>query len=900
MNENIKVLLIEDNPGDARLIEVMLKEAELQFELKRVDHLSSGIGQMKSDSFDAILLDLGLPDSQGLNTLMKISEIELEAPVIVLTGLADETIRTQAIKEGAQDYLIKGQIDKNLLARSINYAIERKRAEDALRASEARFLDLYENAPNAYFSIGVDGRIRRCNRRAGELLGYDVEKLTGRPAVELYADTPYGKEKAAMVLQRFLASETVRDEELQMQRADGAPVWISLTVNAILDSRGRVVESRSIVVDITERKKAEKVTRESEDRYRRITMAITDYIYTVRIEDGRPVETTHGEACVSVTGYTKEEFTAEPYLWIEIIVKEDRAILIKQAEEVLSGRYPSPIEHRIIRKDGALRWVESSLVPKYDIDGNLISYDGIIRDITERKRNEEALRNSEKFIEDILASVDEAFVVVDREYRILSANRAYCEQAGKSLAEITGKHCYEISHHVTRPCHEREQDCACKRTFETGESAVNVHSHTDSKGKQRQVEIKTYAMKDESGGVKSIIEVINDITEKTALEHQLRQAQKMESIGTLAGGIAHDFNNILSAIIGYGHLTLMKMQPNDPLRMNIDHILESADRAASLTQSLLTLSRKQIVDRKPVDLNSVLREVEKFLVRVIGEDVVFRLALAEGVIAILADAGQLEQVFMNLATNARDAMPNGGSFTIETSIIGVNSGFVTAHGYGKPGSYAMISVTDIGVGMNEETRKKIFEPFFTTKEVGKGTGLGLAMVYGILKQNDGFINVYSEPGKGTTFRIYLPLIKDAAVEGQRTIAAEYPKGGTETILLAEDDANLRQLTLLVLKQMGYTVITANDGEEAVTKFMENKDRIQLLLFDIIMPRKNGREAYEEIRRVMPNVPMLFASGYSPDMLRVKALIEESSAIVYKPISPLELSKKVREMLDLKK
>jgi len=254
---------------------------------------------------------------------------------------------------------------------------------------------------------------------------------------------------------------------------------------------------------------------------------------------------------------------------------------------------------------------------------------------------------------------------------------------------------------------------------------------------------------------------------------------------------------------------------------------------------------------------------------------------------------------MNLATNARDAMLNGGSFTIETSAIALDREFIATHGYGKLGSYAMISVTDTGIGMNEETRKKIFEPFFTTKEVGKGTGLGLAMVYGIIKQNEGFINVYSEPGKGTTFRIYLPLITAAAEEGQRAVEAEYPKGGTETILVAEDDPSLRKLTVLVLEQAGYTVITANDGEEAVTKCMENKDRIELLLFDIIMPKKSGREAYDEIRKVLPNVPVLFASGYAPDMLREKALIEDGAARVYKPISPQALLKKVRETLDRK-
>ncbi len=525
------------------------------------------------------------------------------------------------------------------------------------------------------------------------------------------------------------------------------------------------------------------------------------------------------------------------------------------------------------------------------------SRDELNKEIEERKFIDMKLHKSEEFIQNILQSVDEGFIVINRDYRIISANRACCNSAKMTIEEIIGRHCYEVSHHIQTPCFEAGEECAVKYTLDTGSPHTVLHTHYDNDGKVVYIETKSFPMKDKSGNVYAVIEVYNDITEKRKLEDQLHHAQKMEGIGTLAGGIAHDFNNILSAIIGYGHVTLMKMPKDDPFRTNIEHILESADRAASLTQSLLSFSRKQITNRNPVELNSVIRKVEKFLVRIIGEDIVVRLSLADGALNIFADAGQLEQVFMNLAINARDAMPNGGSFMIETSTIELDSGFVSAHGYGKTGVYAMISATDTGVGMTAEIREKIFEPFFTTKGVGKGTGLGLAMVYGILKQHEGFINVYSEPGKGTTFRIYLPLIKPEATAEQKTIELEYPKGGTETILLAEDDVSLRKLTMLVLEQMGYTVITANDGEEAVAKFMENKDRIQLLLFDIILPKKSGRDAYAEIRKVMRNVPALFVSGYSPDMLNEKDLIEEGAAIVYKPITPRDLSKKVREALD---
>jgi len=768
MNMLLNILLVEDNPGDVDLIREMLtKTGMVTFSVESVARLSTALIRLEDGDIDLVLLDLGLPDSKGIDTLITLRKNKPEAPIIVLTGLADEETGIRAVKEGAQDYLIKGQVNTNLLTRSIQYAIERKAADRKIHESDERFRIVLNNAPITIFAIDKNGVFRLSEGKGLEQVGLKPGENVGVSALDLFAKLP------------------------------------------VTQHNGEIVTGSEVI--------------------RRVMAGET------------------------MTGITKLKST----------------------------------------------YFDNQFTPYHDAQGQVIGMIGVATIITERVLAEAELKKSERFVQNILSSVDEAFVVVDREYGILTANRAYCEQAGKPLEDIVGKPCYEISHHAARPCHELDQECACKRTFETGESAVSVHTHTDEKGKQRFVEVKTFAMKDKIGELTSIIEVINDITEKRALEGQLRHAQKMEGIGTLAGGIAHDFNNILSAIIGYGHITLMKMQKDDPLRMNIEHMLESADRAASLTQSLLTFSRKQITDRKAVDLNNIIKKVEKFLVRIIGEDVAVHMTLGDKELSIFADAGQLEQVFMNLATNARDAMPHGGSFLIETSRVALDRGFVSAHGYGKPGTYAMTSVTDTGTGMNEETRKKIFEPFFTTKEVGKGTGLGLAMVYGILKQNDGFINVYSEPDKGTTFRIYFPLNKAATAEERKEIEVPYPKGGSETILLAEDDANLRSLSVVVLEQMGYTVIMASNGEEAVEKFKANKDRIQLLLFDIMMPKKSGREAYEEIRKVTPAVPALFVSGYSLDMLREKDLIEEGSVMISKPMSPQALLIKVREVLDRK-
>jgi len=629
----------------------------------------------------------------------------------------------------------------------------------------------------------------------------------------------------------------------------------------------------------------------SEERYRSLIACAADGIITL---DESGMITSWNEAAEKIFRYDSDEVIGKhlSLLIPEELPSEQDAIFIGLKEKKSSER----LEVVGRSKKGGPIPLGISFSLMKDKHSKVLGFSAIIRDMTERKQAERSLAEKETRLRILVETIPDLIWLKDAGGVYLFCNKMFEQFFGAREADIVGKTDYDF---VNRDLADffREHD---QKAMALGKPSSNVEWITFASDGHRAFlnTIKT-SMLDAEGKLIGVLGIGRDITEYQKLEDQLRQAQKMESIGTLAGGIAHDFNNILSAIIGYGHITLMKMPKNDPLRLNIEQMLVSADRAAALTQSLLTFSRKQITERKPVDVNNIIKKVEKFLVRVIGEDVVVRLVPAEGVVTSLADAGQLEQVLMNLATNARDAMPQGGSFTIETAVTKLDSGFITAHGYGKPGNYAMIVATDTGMGMNEETREKIFEPFFTTKEVGKGTGLGLAMVYGIIKSHEGFINVYSEPGKGTTFRIYLPLIEAAAVDEKRAIDTPYPTGGTETILFAEDDPSLRKLSVFILEQAGYTVIAANDGEEAVTKFKDNKDRIQLLLFDMIMPKKSGKEAFDEIKKMDAGVPVLFASGYSPDMLRQKTLIEDGAAVVFKPLSPQDLLRKVREVLDRK-
>jgi signal transduction histidine kinase/CheY-like chemotaxis protein len=415
------------------------------------------------------------------------------------------------------------------------------------------------------------------------------------------------------------------------------------------------------------------------------------------------------------------------------------------------------------------------------------------------------------------------------------------------------------------------------------------------------VEEVTVETKDEIGNLASafnnMVESLRrkDI-EKKEIEDQLRHAQKMEAIGALAGGIAHDFNNTLSAIIGYAHLLQQEINKEGYVNKYIDHLLSTSRRAVGFTQGLLTFSRKEVANPRLVELNKIVGSLKEILTRLLGEDIDFTVELAEKELVIMADKGQIEHVLMNLATNARDAMPDGGCLTITVKHAEADRKISISSGRERQGDYALISFADTGKGMNEQTKEKIYDPFFTTKETGKGTGLGLSMVYGIIKQHNGRIDVSSEAGKGTTFKIYLPL-SSSVIEDEKSETLLEPGGGTETILVAEDDEDLRRFTTLMLEQYGYKVIEAENGEDAIGKFIENKDKVKLLLFDMIMPKKNGKGAFEEIKKIRADIKVIFMSGYAPeDMQDIDSLVEET-AFIPKPLLSEKLAQKVREALD---
>ncbi len=737
--------------------------------------------------------------------------------------------------------------------------------------------------------------------------------------------------------------------------------------------------------------------RESETRYRRLLESVTSYVYSVTVRDDEVESTVHGPGCEAVTGFAPEEYAANPSLWSRMVDDNDKKLVADMAKRILEQSGPISFEHRIHHRDGSVRWVQNTLVPRRTSGGKLLSYDGIIEDITERKESEEKLFEATKRWERTFDAVPDLVAILDTTFNIVQVNKAMAERLGCMPGQCVGQSCYEAVHgagtpppfcpyvrtledsqehttevsegrlggdfivstspvydsagkmvgsvHIARditerkrveeefrqysyeiedlynnaPCgyHSLDRDGLILRMNDTElrwlgyarEEVVGIKKLTDilTAGSLRTFEesfsllkdrgyaydieyefvrkegtvfpvlVSATAVMDQDGNYMMGRSTVYDISErkrteeeKKRLETQLHQAQKVEAIGTLAGGIAHDFNNLLTVMTGYGTLLKMTMDEADPLKPYADQILIACDKAGSLTQSLLAFSRQQPINPNPLRINDVVKGTEKLLKRLITEDITLNISLAPSNIVAMADITQVDQILFNLATNARDAMQNGGTLTIETKLVEFDTEFQHFHGLGQPGRYALLSISDTGSGMDEKTKQQIFDPFFTTKGVGKGTGLGLSTVYGIVKQHNGYIDVSSKPGAGTTFLIYLPAITAAAqVEGP---SLGLIKRGKETILIAEDNETVRRLMKDMLTRYGYTVIEAQDGEDAIDKFKSGK-AIDLLILDSVMPKKSGREVYDEISRIKPGTKVLFTSGYTRDVVLEKGVEE---------------------------
>jgi two-component system cell cycle sensor histidine kinase/response regulator CckA len=765
------------------------------------------------------------------------------------------------------------------------YMEKRIDAEDALRASEEWFSAIFASVNDAIFIHDlISGAIVDVNNKMCDMFGYSrSEALISSVGTLSAGVAPYTQEDAMTKIRQSAAGESQLFEWL-CRHKKGHLFWGEVNMkHAAIGGAERVIVT---IRDITERKQAAEKLMEREHLYRTLFESANDAIFLIR--DDRFVDC--NSRALQMFGCSREEIIGKSLYdfspQMQAGSKDSRVETQRLMNAALQGD-PQIFEWVYYNGKGDTFNAEVSLNKVSLSSGTHIQ--AIVRNITERKNAEQAIMREKAFSDAIIDSLPGVFYICDQEGNLLRWNNNEKETTGYSMAELSHMNVKNLFG-ADRDLIERK----IQEVLEIGRTVLEASIITKS-----GVPIPFYltGCRMSLDGRQYIVGIGLDISDRKQLENQLRHSQKMEAIGTLAGGVAHDFNNILSAIIGYGNIIQLRLPPDDPLRLNVDHMLESAERGAQLTHSLLAFSRKQVMNLKPVKLNEIIERIDKFLRRIIGEDVELRTNL-NGDPTVLADSSQIEQVMMNLATNARDAMPKGGSLAIETDVAELPDAEARALELEAAGTYALISVTDSGNGMDEETRKKIFEPFFTTKEMGRGTGLGLAIIYGIVKQHHGCINVYSQPDRGTTFKIYLPLHKGCVEFCAPATKPALVVGGTETILLAEDDPSLRTFFAGVMEEFGYTVVRAEDGIDAIEQFKKHRYTIQLCIMDMIMPRKGGREIYEEIHRLRPDIKVIFISGYTADKIESEG-IPAGCEFVQKPVSPQVLLKRIRDALDRK-
>jgi PAS domain S-box-containing protein len=515
-----------------------------------------------------------------------------------------------------------------------------------------------------------------------------------------------------------------------------------------------------------------------------------------------------------------------------------------------------------------------------------------VRNNIELKLHRDELKSANEYNRSLIEASLDPLVTIGHDGKITDVNRATEKVTGAPREELIGR---EFSDYFTDP---EKAKTGFQRVFMEG----SVHDYEleimHRNGRVVPVLYNASVYRDTAGNIGGVFAAARDISERRNLEQQLRQSQKMEAIGTLTGGIAHEFNNIMTAVIGYGSLLKLKLSRDGELLSKVDALLSAADRAAVLVRSLLSFSRKQGSDLRSIDLNGFISQLVEMIRRLIREDIHLDVSPADCRLTIKADSNQIEQVLVNLVNNSQDAMPNGGTISIDVGPADLDESFIETHGFGIKGRYALINFSDTGQGMEEETRRKIFEPFFTTKEVGKGTGLGLSICYGIIKQHEGYIICESETGKGTRFSIYLPLIPPEEEKCESKTDAQ-PKGGNETILIAEDNDDVREVAMEILKDYGYKVIGAIDGKDALAKFCDYRNEISLVIMDVIMPRMNGRELFSEIYRLKPGTKVIFSSGYTSDVLPEEMKRMKGYPFLSKPFVPEKLLRCVRDLLDEK-
>ncbi|MCK5057998.1 MAG: PAS domain S-box protein [Candidatus Aminicenantes bacterium] len=761
-----------------------------------------------------------------------------------------------------------------------------KRAEEKLKESEEKFRSFVETSDDLIFRLTKTGYIQYVSPRVEALYGYQPDELIGK---HLKNTTPVAEiPKALKAINEVLHGKTIKNFVINQKKENGQ--IFPMEINAVpVKKDGKIIGVQGIMRDITGRKQAEQVLRESEAQNRAILEAIPDLMFLIS-RDGE---------FLSYEAAAKDLYT-DPAQFLnkniyDVLPKELAELTMHYIRRSFESGKIQIFEYQLPTGSKAFDW-EARMV-KVSNDKVL----SIIRDVTEHKQAEEALRESEeKYRNLIQQSNDAIYLLYKKRFEII--NEKFQDIFGLTLEEVN-KPEFNLMDLVAPESktliEERE------RRLANGEELEPIYEFTaiTKDGKEIEVEVSTSHIK-YKGGI-ATQGILHDITERKSLEQQLRHSNKMESIGTLAGGIAHDFNNLLTVINGHAEMTLMKCEKDHPLYKNIVWILHAGKKAENLTRQLLAFSRRQITEPKIIDINILISDLDKMMRRLIGEDISMGINLIQDIALIKADQSQIEQIIINLIVNARDAinqrtdLASEKKITLETDQVYLDESYVSKHVGSQTGLHIIISVSDNGIGMDEETKNKIFEPFFTTKEIGQGTGLGLATVYGIVKQNQGSIYVYSEQGQGTTIKIYWPSTEEKKVSDVTEKTSEDKLAGNETVLLVEDDKGVIDFAYAVLEELGYSVYRASNGKKALELTREKNIQFDLVITDLIMPEMNGKELAAALKKLYPEILIIFTSGYTDNHIIHSGPLDKGVNFIQKPYSVQMLAQKVRKILDKK-
>ena len=738
-----------------------------------------------------------------------------------------------------------------------------------------------EGTTDAVFVKDLEGRYLMINTAGARFLGKSVNEVIGKVDSGLFAP-----EVGRVIMDRD--RQVMQSNETQTYEEFGTAAGVTrlylATKGPFRDPSGQVIGLLGICRDITDRRRADEEIRQSQEKLRthieNTPLAVVEWDLDFRV-------VSWNSSAERIFGYTRQEAIGQHGHFIvppEVRPKVDvvwRELLSKKG-----GMRGSPNDN--ITKKGEIISCEWYNTPLVDDAGRVFGVASLVQDVTEKERAEAKFRG-------LLESAPDAMVVVNGEGRIVLVNAQTEKLFGYQREELLNRPIEMLMPERFRGRHSahRMEFFAKPQVREMGKRMELEGLRKD--GTEFPIEVSLSPLKTSQGMLVS--SGIRDVTERIALEERLRQSQKMEAVGRLAGGVAHDFNNLLTVILGYTQILADGMPKGSRMAESTAQIKSAADRAAGITRQLLAFSRKQVLSPRVINLNDIMLNLDSLLRRLIGEDIEVLTVPANDLGTVKADPGQIEQVIMNLALNSRDAMPRGGKLTLETSNATLDGTYARDHQPVEPGRYVMLAVSDTGVGMTPETMTRIFEPFYTTKEVGKGTGLGLSMVYGIVKQSGGYIWVYSEPNQGTTFKIYLPRVDQPVQEGGAEKKTANVMRGTETILLVEDDPQLRQLSSSVLAHCGYNVLTASNPEEGLAICKANHREIRLLVTDVIMPRMNGRQLAEQILKVCPKIRVLYISGYTDNAIVHYGVLDPGLWFLPKPFTLSALVAKVREVLD---